>query len=424
MKFVVPLALVGLLTANLALAQGLPTTKPEDVGFSSERLALITQTFRTDVEKGQIPGAVLLIAREGKVAYFESFGTLDPDTRAPMTKDAIFRIYSMTKPITSVAAMMLVQDGKLVLSDPVAKYLPEFKDVKVGVEKAGADGKPTLEEVAPRRPMTVQDLMRHTSGLTYGVFGENLVKKAYRETGLLKGDFDNAEFSARLAKLPLMSQPGSTWEYSHSTDILGRVVEAVSGQSLYRFQKERILDPLGMQDTSYYVTDLSKHGRVAEAFKTDRSIGVDAEFFDPRVAKKVESGGGGMVGTAADYARFAQMLLNGGSLDGKRLLSPKTVAYMTADHLGSISTGSTYLPGDGYGFGLGFGVRIKEGVSPLPGTVGDYYWGGAGGTFFWVDPREDMIVVLMMQSPKQRVYYRNVLKDMVYAAMTENDPER
>ena len=424
-KRLLPMTLAATLFAALpALAQGLPTAKPEEVGLSSERLQRISDALRRDVEKGQIPGATLLIGRHGKVAYLETFGSLDPEARAPMTKDAIFRIYSMTKPITSVAAMMLVEEGKLSLSDPVSKHLPEFKDVKVGVEKPGPDGKPVLEEVAPRRAMTIQDLLRHTSGLTYGVFGDSLVKQAYRERGVLEGDFDNAELSARLAKMPLMFPPGSSWEYSHATDVLGRVVEVVSGQTLGEFQKARILEPLGMKDTSFYVTDTAKHARVAEPFKTDRNIGAGVDMFDPRVQRRYESGGGGLVGTVGDYARFAQMLLNGGVLDGKRLLSPATVTYMTSDHLGAIPTGAAYLPGDGYGFGLGFAVRKEDGISPQFGRKGEYNWGGAGGTYYWADPQNGMFVVLGMQSPKQRLHYRAVLRSMVYGALVSENGER
>jgi CubicO group peptidase (beta-lactamase class C family) len=402
-----------------AAAQSLAQGNPEELGFSAERLGRITKLLRDDSTKGLIPGAILLIARNGKIAHFEAVGALDPQTEAPMTKDGIFRIYSMTKPITSVAAMMLVEDGKLALADPVAKYIPEFKDAKVAIEEAADEGKPVVS-LAPARPMRVYDLIRHTSGLTYGVFGDNAVKRAYRESGLIKGDFDNAEFVSRLAKLPLMFQPGTAWEYSHATDVLGRVVEVVSGKSLLAFTKERILDPLGMTDTTFYVTDASKHPRIAEPFKNDRTIGTDAEFFDPREAKRYESGGGGMVGTAMDYARFLQMLLDAGRAGDKQLLGPKTIAMMTSDHLGpAVDPGSAYGPGDGYAFGLGFAVRRENGLSPIPGTAGDYFWNGAGGTAFWVDPKENMFVVFMSQAPKNRAYYRVLLRDMVYAAMTK-----
>ena len=415
------IVVAALIAAPVAFAADLPQAKPDEVGLSSARLARITQRLKDDTAKGTIPGVVVLVARHGKVAYYESIGSLDPETKAPMGKDAIFRIYSMTKPIVTLAAMMLVEEGRLALEHPVALYLPQFKDVKVGVEKKdAAGGAPTLELAAPARPMTVQDLMRHTAGLTYGFFGTGLVKKAYVDAGLLSGDFTNAEFTDRIAKLPLVYQPGTVWDYSHATDVLGRLVEVVSGKSLYQFAKERILDPLGMKDTAFYVTDKAKHARVAEPFKIDRVIGAGAEFGDPRVAGKWESGGGGMVGTAMDYARFLQMLLNGGRLDGKRYVSPHTVAYMTADHtMNPIVPGPYYLPGPGYGFGLGFAVRRETGVAPIPGSAGEYYWGGAGGTYFWVDPKRDMFVVFMMQSPKRRVAYRALLRNMVYAAITK-----
>ncbi|MEJ0077604.1 MAG: serine hydrolase domain-containing protein [Alphaproteobacteria bacterium] len=414
--------LVFALAATVA-AQNLPIAKPADVGLSAERLDRITQWMNAEVSKGTIPGAITLIVRNGKVAYFEAVGTLNPETKAPMTKDAIFRIYSMSKPITSVAVMMLAEQGKITLEEPIAKYIPAFKDMKVGVETKGEDGKPKLDLVDAKKPITIQDLLRHTSGITYGFFGDMLVKKAYVDADVFKGDFTNAEFAERIAKLPLAFPPGTTWDYSHSTDILGRLVEVVSGKSLYQFEKENILDPLGMTDTSFYVTDPAKHSRIAEPFKDDRKIGAGIDFNDPRVAEKWESGGGGMVGTVADYARFLTMLTNGGTLDGKRYLGPKTLAYMTSDHTaGVITPGPYYLPGPGYGFGLGFGVRKEAGVASTPGSVGDYSWGGAGGTYFWVDPKENMFVVYGMQSPRNRVPFRLVLRDLVYAAIDKPAP--
>lgn len=420
MRIAVLVALLFLPGAVVAQAQSLPGAKPEQVGLSSERLNKITAARRADVEKGVIPGAILLVGRHGKVALFDAVGVRDPATKAPMTKDSIFRIYSMSKPITSVAAMLLFEDGKFSLADPVSKYIPQLGGLKVGVEKPDpSGGKPTLELVPARRDMTIQDLFRHTSGLTYGFFGEGLVRKMYVETKVWNDYPSNAELVDRLAKLPLAHQPGTTWDYSHSTDVLGRVIEVISGQSLYQFEKERLLDPLGLKDTSFYVSDKGKD-RIAEAFPNDRNFGIDADFNDPRVIQKWESGGGGMVSTAMDYARFLQMLLNGGALDGKRILGPKTVAYMTADHIGpAIGPGPYYLPGAGFGFGLGFAVRKDAGVSPYAGSVGELNWGGAGGTYFWVDPKEDLFVVFMMQSPKQRVYYRAVLKDMIYAAVVK-----
>ena len=378
----------------------------------------ITQWLRDQSAKNVIPGAVLMIVRNGRIAYFESVGVLDPETKAPMRKDAIFRIYSMSKPITSVAVMMLAEQGKVILDEPIAKYIPAFKDMKVGVETKGEDGKPKLELVASKKPITIQDLLRHTSGITYGFFGDMMVKKAYVDAHVFDYAIDNAEFADRIAKLPLAFQPGTTWDYSHSTDVLGRLIEVVSGKSLYQFEKENILDPLSMSDTSFYVTDKAKHSRIAEPFRDDRKIGVDADFNDPRVVEKWESAGGGMVGTVADYARFLSMLTNGGTIDGKRYLGPKTLAYMTSDHTaGVITPGPYYLPGPGYGFGLGFAVRKEAGVAPSPGSVGDYNWGGAGGTYFWVDPKENMFVVYAMQSPRNRVPFRQVLRDMVYGAI-------
>ena len=403
-----------LMAALAATAQSLPRTTPADAGFSPARLDHITQMLRADTAKGTAPGAVLLIARHGKVAYFEAAGVIDPATKAPMTRDAIFRIFSMSKAVTSVSAMMLVEEGKLSLSDPVAKYIPSFGRVKVGVETKDADGKTKLEMTAPKRPMTIQDLLRHTSGLTYGIFGFGAVKKLYVEANPFKGDFTNEEFAERIAKLPLAFQPGTTWEYSHSTDILGRVVELISGMSLYEFEKKRILEPLGMSDTGYYVTDAAKHPRIAEPFQTERGTIIG----DPRAAGKWESGGGGLVSTATDYSRFLQMLLNGGALGGKRYLSPKTIGFMTADHLGDgAMPGPLYLPGPGYGFGLGFAVRRTLGVAPLEGSAGEYNWSGIAGTHFWVDPKEDMFAIFMIQAPSQLQRYRTVIRNMVYAAM-------
>ena len=312
---VVLLCLVAVAAAH---AQGLPSAKPEQVGLSAERLARLTTTLRGDVEKGVIPGAVLLVARHGRIVLFEALGARDPATKVPMTKDGIFRIYSMSKPITSVATMILFEEGKLTLDQPVSKYLPQLGGLKVGVEKADSSGgEPTLDLQPSRRDMTIQDLLRHTSGLTYGFFGTGLVKKAYVD-GKVWDDYPtNAELVDRLAKLPLAYQPGTTWDYSHSTDVLGRVIEVVAGTSLLQFEKERILDPLGMKDTGFYVTDRARQDRIVEPFANDRAFGVNANFNDPRLAQKWESGGGGMVSTAVDYARFLQMLLNGGTLEGQ-----------------------------------------------------------------------------------------------------------
>lgn len=402
-----------------AFAEGPAVAKPQDAGFSAAGLARIDAYIKNEIAGNKIPGAIMMIQRNGKTAYFHSYGVRDPGTKEPMTPNTIFRIYSMSKPITTVAAMMLVEEGKLQLDDPLSKYIPAFADVKVGVEKKSDDGRTVLDLVAAKKPITIQDLMRHTSGLTYGFFGEGMVKKAYVDANLLEGDPDNAAFADRLAKLPLAYQPGTTWDYSQSVDILGRVVEVVSGKSLYQFEKERLLDPLGMKDTSFYVTDPAKKSLIAEPFPNDRKIGAGAEMNDPRVVRKYESGGGGMVSTIGDYARFTQMMLNGGTLDGKRYLSPKTVAYMGSNHIGpaaGVVPGPYYLPGAGFGFGLGFAVRTEAGVSPIEGSVGEMNWSGAGGTTFWIDPKENMYVVFMAQTVSQRGRIRITLKNLVYGA--------
>jgi CubicO group peptidase (beta-lactamase class C family) len=414
-----PLVAALFVLAEPAFADSLGHTNPEAAGLSRERLGRIGTYLQNEIASKRIPGAVMLIERRGKLAYFEAFGQRDAGTQAPMTANTIFRIYSMSKPITSVAAMMLVEEGKLSLDEPLSKYIPSFANVKVGIEKKDEDGKPALDLVAPQRPIIIQDLLRHTSGITYGFFGTGLVKKMYVDAHLFAGDADNAEFAERIAKLPLAYQPGTTWDYSHSTDILGRVIEIVSGKSLYQFEKERLLDPLGMKDTSFYVTDKAKQALIAEPFPNDRIIGNDAEMNDPRVAQKWESGGGGMVSTMTDYARFTQMLLNGGALDGKRYLSPKTVAFMGANHIGpnaGIVPGPYYLPGPGFGFGLGFAVRTHEGIAPMAGSVGEMNWSGVGGTTFWIDPKEDMLVVFMAQTVAQRTRLRVALKNLVYGA--------
>ena len=415
-------AWLGLALAAPALqAQLLPTAKPSEVGLSAERLTRIGDWLRGEVAQGKIPGAVVMVVRGGKLAYLDAVGQRGPGNTAAMKTDDIFRIYSMTKPIVSVAAMMLVEEGRLQLEAPVARYIPAFANVKVGVEKTDAQGQKTLELVAPRRAMTVQDLLRHTSGLTYGFFGEGLVKKAYQGANISAGgDQSNAEFAERIAQMPLAFHPGSTWDYSNSTDVLGRVIEVVAGQSLYQHLKARLLDPLGMPDTSFYVPEPARQARLAEPLANDREIGVNAVVGDPRLVQKMESGGGGMVSTAHDYARFLMMLRNGGQLDGRRYLSPRTLEYMTANHLDAgVQRTPLYLPGPGYGFGLGVAVRTSVGEAATPSALGEYNWGGAGGTAMWVDPASDLFVVFMMQSPKQRLAYRPILRNLVYGALTE-----
>ena len=399
--------------------------RPEDVGFSSERLGRINEAFRMRVEIGEIPGAVVLIARHGKLAFFDAFGFRDREKQARMNTDAIFRIASMTKPFTSIAIMMLAEEGRVQLAHPVSEYLPEFKDLQVGVETTDASGAAHLELQPARREMTIQDLLRHTSGLTYGFFGASLVKAAYLDAKAFDAEQTNAEMVTKLSKLPLAYHPGTTWEYSMSTDVLARVVEVISGMNFDRFIAERISGPLGLRVTDFSVNQ-AHADRIAEP-QVDKGTGKRPPMPDPLRRPKWLSGGAGLMSTATDYLRFCRMLLNGGELDGVRLLSPKTIALMTSDHLPpGVGYGSITLTQFGagaptaemgQGFGLGFAVRKEQGRNPLPGSVGDYFWGGVFGTAFWIDPQEQLIAILMLQAPAQRVLYRYLMRELVYQAM-------
>ena len=400
---------------------------PESVGFSSERLKQITTTFQAAVDKKEIPGAVVILARGGRIAYFEAFGYQDREAAIPMPRDAIFRIASMTKPVTSVAVMMLVEEGRLSLSDPVSKYLPGFKDVKVGVEKKNASGATELVLENPKREMTIIDLLRHTSGLTYGIFGKSMVKDRYNAAKLWDPNQSLAEVATKLSKLPLQNEPGTIWHYSMSTDVLGRVVEIVSGMELERFFAERIFKPLGMNDTGFLVSDPAKQGRIAQV-QADAATGKRAAMPD-RTKPSWPSGGGGLVSTAGDYARLCQMFLNGGEFDGVRLVSRKTVAEMGSDQLPpGIQTTRAQLPANdvsaetGHGFGLGFMVRIADGRAVFPGSVGDYSWTGAYGTQFWIDPKKEMFAIVMVQNSFTSLglssRYWNETRSLVYGALT------
>ena len=395
-----------------SFAQSLPVaSRPEDVGFSSQRLERTRGALKTDVDAGRLPGAVLLIARQGRVAFYDSAGFQDRASHTPMKKDSIFRIASMSKPITTVAAMILAEENKLDVAAPVAQYLPEFRDVKVGPEG-----------VAPKRPMTVQDLMRHTSGLTYGIFGNSPVDQMYRKADIFNAKSLEAMVKA-IAGLPLLHQPGEFWEYSVSTDVLGRVVEVASAMDLDSFVRERITGPLKMNDTGFWV----KPPAVSRLAKPDGEP--NAAFADATQKPAVFSGGGGMLSTALDYARFCQMLLNGGELEGVRVLAPKTIALMTADQLPASTERHTSVamslgafgpvPEMGTSFGLGFAVRVDAGRNPLPGSPGDFSWGGITGTLFWVDPQAKLVAVLMAQTPRPmlNVIWRQT-RTMVYQAMT------
>jgi len=379
---------------------------PTNVGLCPERTQRLMDVLRLEVASGRLPGAVAMIARRGQIGLFEAVGQQDPGTGTPMKTDSIFRIYSMTKPVVSVAVMMLVERGQLLLSDPVSRWLPEYAHQQV----ATASG---LEPV--RQEATVQDLLRHTAGLTYEFLGDSSVQRQYGAVKIASRERTNAEFSQTLAAVPLQFQPGTVWAYSRATDVLGRLVEVVSGQGLGAFLQAEIFGPLGMVDTGFAVPP-EHHHRIAEPFAHDPDGGVPMKVLEPRQVPAMEGGGGGLMSTAMDYTRFLQCLRNRGELDGVRLLGPHTVDYMTADHLGSMPSDGTLLP-PGHGFGLGFAVRTHLGLSPVPGSVGLYYWGGIAGTTFFVDPALDMYAMLMIQAPNQRDYYRPLFRDLVYAAL-------
>lgn len=399
---------------------------PDKEGISTERLAALDRRYQEGVDKGEIPGAVVMIARNGRLVYERAFGFASAANRTPMTTRTLFRLASMTKPVTSVAVMQLVDQGRVTLQEPIATYLPELKDLKVGVEVAdsAAAGGRRLALVAPQRQPNVQDLLRHTSGLVYGQFGDGPVHRAYREARIGAPDTTNAQMVAALAKLPLAHQPGTTFEYSVSTDVLGRLVEVVSGVPLDQYIERHIAQPLGLQSFAFharpeYLLALSPDDAAAEARSRP------PQFL---------SGGGGMYATGGDYMRFAQMLLNGGELDGVRILSPKSVALMTSDHLPpcvvhppnmrSLLSIIAPTPEMGQGFGLGFAVRVAPGRNPLPGSVGDFYWAGITGVYFWVDPQERLIVASMTAQGKAdvRIRYRQLARQLVYQSLVTSNP--
>jgi CubicO group peptidase (beta-lactamase class C family) len=417
--------LTAVLTALLLVlfplvAGALPAASPEEVGLSKERLGRIAPALARQIEAKSFPGAVAMVVRKGKIAYFETVGQLDPKTSAPMPKDAIFRLYSMTKPFTSVAAMMLVEEGRIRLTDPVGIYLPQLAKLDVLVQTTDSSGKTSFTTVPAQRPVQVYDLLRHTSGLVYGSFTPNVrIKELYAEANVNWQGVTPQEQLASFAKVPLAHQPGTAWEYSMSTDIAGRVIEAVTGTSLSRFLDERVFKPLRMVDTTFHVPS-QQVKRLAQPLATDKATGKPITLYDVTVAPKNDAGGAGAAGTAMDYARFLQMLANGGQLDGQRLLARATVRHMTSDHLGDIKPAMPTLP-PGYGFGLGFAVRRADGLNGAPGSAGEFNWGGAGGTTFWVDPKEQLVAVLMTQAqpgPSQREF-KELFRQLVYQAIVD-----
>ncbi|MGZ5873792.1 MAG: serine hydrolase domain-containing protein [Bradyrhizobium sp.] len=390
----------------------LPQAKPESLGLSHLRLQRMSDAFKREIDKGTIPGVTIMVARRGQIGWFEALGRQNPAAAAPMAKDTIFRIFSMTKPIVSVGIMMLIEEGHFLLNDPIAKFIPEFATQKVGIENNGQ-----LDLVPLQRPITIQDLLRHTSGITYDHTGNGLVQQLYQQSRLRSRKITNAEHASLVASLPLMCQPGTEWNYSRSTDILGRLIEAVTGKTLGAFLTERILAPLQMTETAFH-TGAENAERLAEPFSNDPWTGEKVQLFNMLEKPAMESGGGGLVSTTMDYARFCQLLLNAGTLDGVRIIGRKTLELMASDHLGpsvKIQAGTLMQPG--IGFGLGFAVRTQEGMAPFPGSLGQFFWSGMGGTFFWIDPKEDLFAVFMSQGPGQREYTRTLVRNLVYAAV-------
>jgi len=411
------LALLALIAVFTALAAPLSASdfgpRP-GAALSPEKLARVDDFLNDQTETGKIPGAILLIQRHGKPVYFKWFGKRDVDANIEMTPDTIFPLHSMTKTVTSVAAMMLVDRGRIALDDPVSKYIPSFANMKVGVERKDETGRPVLDLVPLHRPITIEDLLLHTSGITYGFYGEGLVKAAY--DGIYLGDFDNAGFAERIAKVPLAEQPRTLWDYGHSIDVLGRVIEVASGQSLYQFERSELFDPLGMTSTKYFLTDPAERARYAQPLRRDRHV--ERNALD---VTRWESGGAGLVTTISDMARYGQMLLNGGTLDGKAYLIPKIFAAMTTDHIGpgsGVARNYFYYPGDGFGFGYGFGVRTDPGnaVPPPPGSPGEFKWDGASGAYIVVDPEQDMFFVLLQNASSGRWHVEVNAKKLFYDA--------
>jgi CubicO group peptidase (beta-lactamase class C family) len=389
----------------------LPQAKPESLGLSPVRLQRMSDALKRDIDKGTTPGVTMMVARRGQIGWFEALGRQNPASPAPMAHNTLFRIFSMTKPIVSIGIMMLLEEGTFLLNDPVAKYIREFSDQNVGVETNGR-----LELVPLKRPITIQDLLRHTSGITYEHTGNGLVQQLYRQSRVRSRKISNAEHAALVASLPLMCQPGTEWNYSRSTDILGRLIEVVSGKTLGAFLTERILAPLQMAETAFH-TGPENADRLAEPFPVDPWSSEKVQLFNMLETPVMESGGGGLVSTTMDYARFCQMLLNGGVLDGNRIIGRKTLQLMGSNHLDPSVKLESHLVPAGHSFGLGFAVRTHEGMAPFAGSVGQFFWSGMAGTFFWIDPKEELFAVFMSQGPGQREYFRSLVRSLVYAAV-------
>jgi CubicO group peptidase (beta-lactamase class C family) len=413
------------LAASAALAAPpLPVTTPEKAGFSAEGLARIDRFFEREIAANRVPGAVVAIARDGKLVHYKAYGFLDKAAGTPMPLDAIFQLASMTKIMASVGALTLNEEGRLPLKSRLDEYLPQFKDQKVGV--VTASGEVALEPA--KQPIFIHDLLRHTSGLSYGGRGSTPVHKMYPGgSAVAAASMTSEEFVAKLSGLPLLYQPGTTWDYGFSTDVLGVVIEKVSGKGLNDFLKGAVWDKAGMRDTTFKVPEDQKK-RIAKPLPVDPITGKPQRIGSLEQPAKFECGGACAFGTVGDYLRFGQMLMNGGAIDGKRVLSPKTVAVMTSDHLGPNVRNN--VPAiephrDGYGFGLGVAVRLHDGVAATPGSRGDYSWNGANGTSYWGDPKEKLVVVVGTAAPGEiRKYYREQIGALVYGAMTRMEGAR
>ena len=399
-----------------------PAASPEQVGLSSAGLDRLTTAMQSEVDANRVPGVSMLIARGGKLAYRRDVGALRPGGPA-LKGDAIFRIFSMTKPIASVALMMLVEEGRLFISDHLAKFLPEFANMKVGVE-FGRQVRPDRGQQGDHHPGFASSHLRSDLRI-HRQFGRAAplsqfpicLRRIHHTRTQLVSDLTTAEFITALAKLPLIDQPGAVWNYSHSTDVIGRVIEVVSGQSLGAFFQERILTPLGMHDT-FFLVPPDKHERVAEPFNRDPDTGKPVQLIEKETRQRFELAGGGLWSTMDDYTRFVRMLYLGGTLDGTRIIGRKTLAFMASDHLGpNVRNGTPALLAPGHGFGLGFCVRLVPGMASTPGTPGEFYWGGLAGTAFWIAPQEELVAMMMIQGPGQRDYYRQMFRNMVHAAL-------
>jgi CubicO group peptidase (beta-lactamase class C family) len=411
-----------LLASGAAFAADLPRAKPEEVGMSGERLARIGEVLKADIEAGRIPGAVIAIARHGRLVALDAYGWRDKAAGVAMTTDTIFNIASMTKPMTAVGALMLYEQGRLLIGDPLSKYFPKFSDMRVAARDAS--GEPTAETVPANRAITIQDLMRHTSGIIYGGRGNTLVHKMYPAgSGDAAREYDGAAFVDKLASLPLLYQPATVWDYGFGLDLLGLTIEQISGQTLGQYLKANLFTPLGMNDTGFSIS-ADQAARYAKPLPTDPDTGKpqsrSVELTQPL---KFECGGGCAASTASDYLRFAMMLMNEGRSGEARLLGPRTVAYMLSDQLGpNIKNliGNADPTRADYGFGLGLAVRTTPGIVKMMGSVGQFSWPGASGTDWWVDPKEELAVVYMSAAPGPlRWHYRQTINALVYQAIVE-----